>query len=453
MELQVQVEKTSDIVRKLTIKVPAKEVSDRFQRGLAEVQRTAKIKGFRPGHVPLPIVKQYYGEDIRHQVFHNLIDESFAVAVQQEKLATVGRPAIDSPEHKTGEGEHDHTINDGSDLTYTATVEVLPDFETKGYTGVALTRQSVEVTDDQVNSVIDNLRNSQAELVPVSGGLVGADGKPSSRPVQKNDHVDMTFSGGIVTDKGIEEKAGMKGTRVLEVGSDSLIPGFEDNLVGMRAGETKTFRVPFPADFYDAEMAGKEAEFTVTINEVKEKKLPELNDEFAKQVGSDTVADLRTKAHEHLTREKNEESERKLRSDLIESLIEKTKFDVPRALVETQTRALAQDWAQELQRQGLDQNTIQQAIMHEIENLRKRAEGQVRASLILENIAKQEKIEVSNEDIDAEIKRMAESMKLDEAKIREFYANDPSRREDFVFRLRQERTLKFLLDKAKIKSS
>jgi trigger factor len=453
MELNVQVEKPSSILRKLTIKVPASVVDNRLQKGLVEVQRTANLKGFRRGQAPISMIKQFYGEDVRHRLFHALADEAFQHAVVKEKLSAVGRPRIESPEHQHGQGEHDHGVTEGKDFTFTATVEVLPEIEVKGYTGVALTKDKMEINDEAVEGVIKNILDSQAELVPVSGGLVGADGKPSSRPVQKGDHVDMNFDGGIVTESGLDSRPGMKGSRMIEVGSEQLIPGFEENLIGMRAGETKTFRVPFPADYFEKDLAGKESEFTVTINEVKEKKLPTLDDELAKTMGYESVADLRTKAKEHLTQERTGQVDGKLRSDLITAILEKNTFDVPQALIDSQTRALAQDWANELRRQGVNDQVIQQAIMSELEGLKKRAESQVRASLVLEAIAKKESIEIKDEDFATEVKNMSTQMKVDEDKIREFYAKEPGRKEDLLFRLRQERTIKFLLDKAKIKSS
>ncbi|MCM2322198.1 MAG: trigger factor [Oligoflexia bacterium] len=453
MELTVKVEETSSIVRKLIIKVPAKIVANRFEKGLQEVQRTAKLKGFRPGNAPLAVIKQYYGDDVRHRLYHSLIDESFQEAVRENKLMTVGRPTVESPEHQHGQGEHDHAVHEEKDFVYTATVEIMPEVEVKGYTGIPLKKDKVEVTEEDVKKVVDGLRDSQAQLNPVSGGLVGADGKASSRPVQKGDFVDLNFSGGLVTATGIDEKPGMKGSRIVEIGSESLIPGFEDNLVGMRSGETKTFRVKFPADFPDAEYCEKDAEFTATVNEVKEKILPELNDEFAKSMGYEGVADMQTKAREYLTRERTDEADRKIRNELVQALIEKTPFDVPNSLVEAQTRALAQDWAEELKRQGVGEQAVQQAILAELENMKKRAENQVRASLILEAVAKKENVEVKPEEFEAEVVKAAEAMRVEVDKLKDFYAKNPGRKEDFLFRLRQESTLKFLLDKAKIKSA
>jgi trigger factor len=451
MELQVNVEKPSNILRKLTIKVPATRVANRFERGLAEVQKTANLKGFRPGNAPISVIKQFYGNDVRHRVYHSLIDETFQEAIVANKIQAVGRPQIDTPDHKTGEGEHDHAIHEDKDFTYIATVEVLPEIEVKGYAGIALTKEKVEVKKEDVEKVIQGFVDQQSQLVPVSGGLALADGSTSSRPLKTGDYAEINFKGGMVTENGIDELPGMSGSRLLELGSNALIPGFEEELVGMRRGETKTFRITFPKDFYETSMAGKESEFTVTVNEVKEKKSPELDDEFAKQMGYENLADMRAKAEQFVTQDRTDEVDRKLRSDLLSAVIEKNPFDVPAALIESQTRALVQDWAQELKRQGIDDQSIQGAISSEIESIKKRADSQVRASLVLEAIAKKESIEVKDAELEGEFAKAAEQMKLDVEKLKEFYGKNPARQEDFVFRLRQERTVAFLLEKAKIK--
>ena len=147
MQFSVNVEKQSSIVRKLTIKVPAAEVKNHLDRGLVSVQKTAKLKGFRPGQAPLSIIKQYYGEDVRHRVFHTLIDESYEKAVKEHQLMTIGSPKIDTPEHKTGDGAHDHTLHENQDLTFIATVEVMPEVKVKGYTGISVTQDKVEITE------------------------------------------------------------------------------------------------------------------------------------------------------------------------------------------------------------------------------------------------------------------------------------------------------------------
>lgn len=443
MEIQVSVEKASNISRKLTIKVPAQLVASRFQKGLVEVQKTAKIKGFRPGMVPLPMVKQYYGEDVRHHVFHKLIDESYQEALQKEKIQAVGSPQIDTPDHMTGKGEHDHTLDENKDLTFIATVDVIPEIEPKNYAGVSLTKGNVEVAEKEVETTIDNMLASQATLKPI---------EDKAHKAKKGEFVELEFKGAVFTDKGLEERPGMKGQRLIEIGGNELIEGFEDNLVGMKVGETKTFKVPFPKDYFEKELAGKDAEFTCTVHEIKQKLMPTLDDELAKQVGYESVADLRKKAREHLETERKTEVERKLRSDLLAALIDKNPFEVPTSLIQAQTRALAQDVAGNLKNQGFNDQMVQEALLSEMENLKKRAESQVRASLLLEAIAKKEKLEVGSADVDAEISAMSKNMKVDEDKIREFYHSNPRRRDDLEYRLREEKTMKFLIEKAKVKT-
>jgi len=442
--LSVQVESVSSIQRKLTVKVPAVRVAARVQREFETVRKTAKLKGFRPGHVPMNVVKQMYGAEVRHQAFHDLLDEAYREAIAGEKLRVVSRPKIDTPDHQTGDGAHDHTIDESRDFTFTAMVEVLPELEVKSYKGLALTRQSTEVTAKDVEKVVQGLRESQAELVAI---------EDDQHLVKKGDHVDLQFQGGLVTASGVEERAGMKGSRLLEVGSDALIPGFEDELVGLKRGETKTFRIPFPKDFHEAELAGKESEFTVTVNEIKMKRLPVLDDELAKTLGYESLADMEKKATDHLTKEKAVESERKLRSDLLAALIEKNKFDCPKALIETQTRSLAQEVGQNLKSQGFDEKMIQEALMQELPGLEKRAENQVRASLLVEAISKKEGIEVTEQDLEQEMAQMAESMKVDREKLVEFYGKNPSRKEDLDYRMREEKALKWVLEQAKIKNA
>jgi trigger factor len=443
MELSVQIEKTSPIVRKLTIKVPAQKVNNLLERGYKAAQRTAKIKGFRPGMVPLPLVKQYYGTDIRHQAYHEVIEESVNEAIRKEQLRAVGSPKIETPEeNKTGHGEHDHEIRENEDFTFVATVEILPELEVKGYTGLTLTQDKVDVTDAEVAEAVKGLVESQAQLEPVSG-----------RAVIQGDFVDLEFDGGLHTDQGVEKKAGMKGSRLLEIGSGALIPGFEEQVIGMKQGETKTFDIAFPADYHEASFANQKAQFTVTANEIKAKKLPTVDDELAKTLGYESVSDMNFKAREHLTTQKSQDADRKLRSDLLAQIIEKNPFDVPASLIQAQTRALAQDVGNNLRNQGFNDQMIQEAVMSELDNLKKRAESQVRASLLLEAIAKKEEIAVKTADIDAEIAKMATNMKVDVERIREFYEKNPQRRDDLEFRLREDQTLTFLIGKAKLKKA
>ena len=441
MDIQVSVEKSSPIKRKLTIKVPANIVSMRFEKGLQEVQRTANVKGFRPGMAPITMIKKFYGEDIRHNVFHRLIDETFEVAVKKEQLRAVGSPQIDTPDHKTGDGEHDHTLDETKDFTFIATVEILPEIEVKGYTGLSLKKLSETVEEKDIESTLKNIQDSQAQLNPV---------EEDGYKAKKGDFVDLEFDGGIKTDKGVEKREGMKGSRLLEIGSNQFIEGFEDEIVGLKSGETKTFTITFPKDYFEKTLAGNPAEFTIKVNGIKKKTLADLNDDLAKNAGFENLVDLKIKIREQLETEKKRESERKLRSDLLAELIEKNNFEVPQSLIQTQTRALAQEVATNLKNQGFNDQMIQEALSAELENLKKRAESQVRASLILEAVSKKEKIEVTNKDLDAEIETMAKNMNIDLERVKAFYSENARRREDLEYRLREDKTIQFIVGKSKV---
>jgi trigger factor len=307
----------------------------------------------------------------------------------------------------------------------------------KGYTGIALTRESAKITDEDISKVVENLRASQAQLIPVTD---------EKHKVRKGDTVDIKFKGGVHKDGKVEERDGMSGNRLLEVGSDTLIPGFEDQLVGLKKGDSKTFDI-------EKELAGAPAQFTVDVLEIKQKKLPELNDELAKEMGYESLSDFQAKVKDHLTRERTQEVDRKLRSDLLAALIEKNPFDLPAALIQAQARALAQDVAQNLKRQGADDKTVQEILTGEMPNISKKAESQVRASLLVEAVANKEKIEVKPEHFTAELAKMAAEMKVEVAKLEDFYTQNPNRREDMEYRMREERSIAWLLEKSKIKDS
>lgn len=435
-QTQTQIEKVSNIARKLIITVPAEKVSQHFQQGLASIQKTAKIKGFRPGHVPLSVVKQFYGDDLKHKVFHSVVDQSYQDAVEKHQLRPVSRPKI---ENVNGKG---HSLEEGQDLTFSATFEIFPEFEVKSYTGLSLTRGNTEITDKDVQVIVDNLRSAHAEMVPVE----------EDRAVRKGDFVDFSFKGGIVTDSGVEDRADMSGQRVMEVGSGELIPGFEDELIGLKRSEDKTFRIRFPKEYNEPTLAGAEAEFYAKIHEIKLKKLPEVTDEWAKDAGYDSVEDLKKAATQHLTRERTKEVERQLKSDLLAILIEKNQFECPRSMIEAQARMLAQEFAENLKQQRFDEQMIQSVLQQEQDNLMKRAETQVRSGLILQAVAEKEGIKVEKAEIDAEFKKMAESVKMEEAKVREYYEADARRAENLEFRLQEEKTVAFILEKSKVKT-
>lgn len=456
MNLSVSVESPSKVSRKLKITVPPETVDRYFQSGLVEVQKNAKVKGFRPGHVPLNMVRQVYGDDIRDKVFHALVDDSVRSAISEQKLRTVGRPMVQTEEeanHKHEEGEHHHhgahdhakAVREGFPLTFFATVDLWPEIELKKTTGFKIQRLKVQADDKDIEQVIGNLQDSRAELIPVV---------TTDRKAKEKDFVDFTFQGSVLGPDGPTPVESLKGNRVVELGSGALIPGFEDNITGLSRGESKTFKVSYPADFQDKDLASKDAEFTITLNEIKEKKLPELTPELLKELGYESMEQLRDLAKQSVLKNREELSHRKVRSDILSQLIQSNPFELPLSLLQAQIRSLVDELAQDLQQQKHSDDSIQKVLEAEWDNIKHRAEGQVRASLLIEAVAEKEGITISGDDIAAEYKRIADELKRDLAEVRGFYEQtDEASRErkgQLEYRLRERKTFDLILGQSKV---
>jgi trigger factor len=444
METTIKLENVSAIQKKFLVTIPAAKVTKAVEKKVFEIQKTASIKGFRPGKVPVNMVKQFYGEEIKSRALNSLINESYGEALKKHDLRIVGEPQIEgvAHAHPGEEGDHKHLhLHDGEDLTYTAMVEVVPEIDPKDYKGLSLEKPSAEVSDDDLAGIRKNLQERKAEVTPVE------------RAAKMGDFVDIKYEGKLKTDAGLEAQPNLSGDRYAEIGSGQLIPEFEKNLIGMKPGESKTFKMTYAKDYTDANLAGKEAEYDVSLREVKEKKLPDFTEEYAKEFGYDSVADFETKSKETLGKNKIQESDNLLRNNLIEKLIEKNEFEVPQALVYQQIRALADDYAQELKRYGFNDQMVHSAIESQLEDFKKRANMQVRAGILLDAISKKEKIEPKAADLDAELKKMAANFNVEISMLKERFEKNPRDKSNFEYRVREELTIQHILSSAKIKDA
>jgi len=443
METQIKLENVSTIQKKFIVTIPADKVTKTVEKKFLETQKVASLKGFRPGKVPLTMVKQYYADDVKQRALQTLISESYTEALKQHPLRIVGEPQIEGVPHghenEAGHQHHHVHIHDGEALSYAAIVEIVPEIEPKDYKGLSLEKVSAEVTDEDIAGVRKSLLDRKAELTPVE------------RAAKTGDQVDFKYEGKVKTDNGWEASADLSGSRSAEIGSGQLLPEFEKGIVGVKAGETKTFKMTYAKDYRDQNLAGKEAEYTVDVREVKEKKLPEWTEEYAKEFGYETLADFETKTRTRLGKTKSEETDNQLRNQMIEKLIEKNSFEVPQALVYSQIRALADDYAQELKRYGFNDQMVQSAIVSQLEDFRKRAEIQVRAGILLDAIGKKEKIEPKDADHEAEMAKMAANFGVDVKVIRDRFETNPREKANFEFRVREEMTIQLILGSAKIK--
>ena len=436
METQIKLENVSTVQKKFTVTIPAGKVTQVMERKFAEAQKTAKIKGFRPGKVPINLVKQYYNDEVRQNTLNTLINETYSEALKKHELRIVGEPQIEGPNEK-----EKLSILDGQALSYVAMVEVVPDVDPKDYKGLSIEKPSVEVTADDIDKLKKNLLDRKAEITPVA------------RAAKTGDFVDFKFEGKLKTDKGFETQANLSGDRSAEVGGGQLLPEFEKNIVGLKAGESKTFKMTYAKDFTDANLAGKDAEYTIDVREVKEKVLPDFTEDLVKEFGYESLSDFETKSKELLTKNKAEESDNILRNNMIEGLIAKNTIEVPQGLVYSQMRALADDYTQELKRYGFNDQMVQSAIVSQLQDFKKRAETQVRAGILLDAISKKEKIEPKPSDIDAEMQKMAKNFGVDMKMLKERFEKNPRDQTNFEYRVREELTIQMILGAAKISAA
>jgi trigger factor len=414
----------------LTIEVPAEKVNKALDQAFQKIVKQINVPGFRKGKVPRNIFEKRFGVEALYQdALEILVPEEYSKAVDETGIFPVDYPEI---------GELDGFEKD-KDFTFTAKVTVKPEPKLGEYKGLEVKKLSTEVTDEEVEEQIQNLLNRKAEFEI-----------KEDEPIVEGDIAVIDFEGFI----GDEAFEGGKGEDYsLEIGSGQFIPGFEDQLVGVKAGETKDVQVTFPEEYHAEELAGKDATFKVTVKEVKTKVLPELNDEFAKEADPEveSVDELRNKIKERLAEQKKNEAESTLRDELVEKAAENAEMDIPEAMIHNEIHRMIDEFAQRLQMQGMSLDLYYQFSgqtekdLHE--QFKEDAETRVRISLTLEAIAKAENIEVTQEDIDKELEKIAEQFKMDKEQIITALGGSTEILENDI---RTQKTVEFLVENAKI---
>ena len=418
------IESPSETTRTLKVQVPQAQLDSIVETKLIEAQRTVELKGFRKGHVPMNIVKQHFESSVRRDALSDVIDLCFRHALADHLVHPVGQPEL--------------TVTKASpDIEFSVQFEVMPKVTAKNYSGLPLVKEVRPVTDEDVQGIIQHFLDNQAELIPVEG-----------RSVATGDFVDFSYEGELVKSDGSVEKNDLKGSRLVEVGKGELIGGFEDALIGLDVDGTKSFETTYPKGF--GNLSEKAVVFTVKVLGIKLKRLPELTDDFAKSAGFESLLDLRVKARQSIESERETQALRKLEQEMISKLIEKNPFSVPQSLVLEEKELLEKEWAEMLKKQNATQEIIDQAIKKEDAVLRERAEQQVRAALILSSIAEIENISVQPEDIDAEYQNQALSMRMKVDEIRKHYDSNPRYKSNLAYRLRERKTIEFLVKRSKV---
>lgn len=425
--MQINVESLSTIKKKINFEIPAQQVTAEVDKAYAEIRKHAAVKGFRKGKVPMGLIEKHYGDKMAEDVLKNLVNDTYFKAVTDQGLNPVSYPVIESDPLKPGQP-----------FSYSATVEVFPEVAVKDYLGIEVVKEQLVQDDQAVAARLKEMQESLSQLAPAPEGHAAAQG----------DFVIFDFLGTL---DGVPFEGGEAEDFQLELGSGRFIPGFEEQLVGMSAGDQGTIKVSFPENYGSELLAGKPAEFAVTIKEIKVKELPELNDDLAKEFGEfETLDELKQKLGELQQAQEERRVENELRERLIKSLVEKNDLEVPEILVDRQVAMMLENSKQRLASQRLSLEMMGLTDDGYKIQFRDVARDQVKGSLLLDAVADKEGIEVTDEDIARQIGEIAAGTKQDPATVANLYQTNARAKENLVVQLREDKAVQYLLERAKI---
>jgi trigger factor len=412
--------------RELELEIPAEEIFKASEKVAKEFAKMARVPGFRPGKAPISLIKRRFAEDIKSEVLQNLVPETVEKALAEQKLTPVSQPQVDKLE-----------FNEGQPVKFRASFDVLPEFTLANYRKLEIEMPEMNLTDEDVTKALAEMQQRAAAFTPVEG-----------RAVQNDDFVQVKLDG---TPEGGGEP--LQAESVLcHVGAEETMEPFNENLRGANVGDHKNFDVNYPADYPDAKLAGKLFHYSVDVLGIKTKKLPELNDEFAKDVSDATSLDeLKTKIRESLEHERDHRQKDLQREKVIGELVKLHDFPVPESLVEHQMDVRLERVVRSLAQQGVDPRAVNIDWVSLRRRQEDRAKDDVKAELVIDRIATEEKIDVTDEEIDHELEHMAshsgESAEVIRARLTKQGGLDRMKA-----KLRSDKTIDWLAQNANVKT-
>jgi trigger factor len=426
LNMEVSVNEGSGLQRQVTVKVPAERVNQELDQRLRQLAQQVKMPGFRPGKVPLDVVEQKYRDQVYGEVMNELLSQTYSEALEQHELNPVAQPEVDPGELKRD-----------SEFAYTASFEVYPELEPAGYKGMALEKRTAEVDDAAIDETINRLREMRADYQAVE------------RPAAEGDQLLMDFKGTI---DGEPFEGGEASDYTMELGTGRHLKEMEEGLVGAAAGETRTVDVPFPADYPKEELAGKTAQFEVTVKEVREKVLPEVDEAFMQAFGVEDGKEetLRQDIREGLEREVQQRQQEELRRQVFDKLAEANDFEVPDQLVERQLDRLIDSHKDQYRQQGLDPETLQLDTQELRDQFRDNAVGQVKVGLLIPEISRAEAIELSEDEIREELMRLADQYGDQRDQFLQYVAQNQGQMREIEGRALETKVVDWIVENAQV---
>jgi trigger factor len=421
--MQVTVETINPVTKKVSIEIPAERVDAEIEKSFTGIQKRAKLQGFRPGKAPLQLIKRSYGDAMREEVMRRFYEQTLFKALDEHKIEPIDSPTIECEE-----------LEQGTPFKYRAVVEIMPEILLGTYTGFEIKKEKFTLNQDSIEGEIKRMQENMAQLTPLADGAAVENGHIVS--------LDYDFS-----IDGFPGESSSAQDAELEVGAKKMPDGFEEQLIGMKCGDSKVISISLPEGYSNKEAAGKQGVFAVTLKEIKSKELPELNDEFAQQFGEyETMDQLRAKMAEHLEKQETDRIENDLKERVIQALIEKNPLDVPQSMVKRQLEHMLENLKNRLKGQrmsiemmGLDDEGFRL-------RFRDSAEDKVKGGLLLMALVEKENISANDDDLAERFEQIANGNPDMLGRIKEYYASNKNAQHSLMSEIKEDKAIRFLLD-------
>lgn len=425
--MKTNVEKVSSLQRKMSVEVPAAKVQEAFEKMYSDIQRQVEIKGFRKGKAPLATVKSMYKDKVKQDVLQELIQKHYSVALDEHKLNPISYPEFEFDD-----------LHEGKDFSFSAAFDIRPEVKLKKYENLEVLKEKMTIDESRIDQVVENIRTSRATLQDVL----------EIRPAQKGDTAIIDFEGTV---NGAPLENGKGENHNLELGSNSFIEGFEEGIIGMGVGVTTTLHLKFPTPYHAAELAGQPVDFKVTLKSLKKKVLPEMNEEFFKNLGGPTdLASLKETIRKDLEGSEVKRVEDAFKNRLLKQLVQENPVDVPQSLLKEQKEALVADFKKRMSEQGMSEAEFADYVKKWDKDFEKTAAEMIQSSFLVDALAHEKDLLCKKEDVDQKLSDYAQKTGIEEARIREFYSQQ-DQLSRLTYSITEEKVVQFLTSKAKVK--
>lgn len=406
-QVAVKIEDLSQVKKKMSLEIPWTEVKNELDAVYQDIGKKAKVKGFRPGKIPRKILETYFKEQAESDAATNIINKYYWQTLEDKGIIAVSRPEISQD-----------GLKENTDYAFSATFETEPDIEPKNYTGIELEKEKINVTENDVQKRIDEIRQMFATMEEVA----------EDRPVINGDYVVIDFAGSLNGETFKELNAQ---DYFLEIGSGKFVPGFEEQLVGMKNGESREIKVTFPSDYHESRFANQEVIFQSKVKSIREKKLPAEDDSFVKNFQRyDSFEDFKTDVRKSLEEKAEQISKDNLQNSMIDQLIKENNFEVPESMVQKQIYYMMADTQKRMMSAGIDENSAMDFTMKMQDKYKGNAEKTVKSFLLLKKIAEKESLAAEDSDLEQYLQEQATQSGRDYESLKKFYENDE--RKDYL---------------------